>query len=88
MNSIFVLCSIATIREVNSKMEHSYLKFISQCLVSTFSGILLANSKPVNLSYQYYEDESMELVKPGKLVPKPRINLAFENGKIITWNGK
>lgn len=65
------LCSednIATIREVNSKMEHSYLKFISQCL--------------------YYEDESMELVKPGKLVPKPRINLAFENGKIITWNGK
>ncbi|XP_062553140.1 protein FAM91A1 [Armigeres subalbatus] len=36
----------------------------------------------------YYEDESMELVKPGKLVPKPRINLAFENGKIISWNGK
>lgn len=65
------LCSqenIANILEINSKMEHRYLKFISQCL--------------------YYEDESMELVKPGKLVPKPRISLAFENGKIISWNGK
>lgn len=36
----------------------------------------------------HYEDENMELVKPGKLVPKPRINLAFENGKISCWNGK
>ncbi|XP_058460898.1 protein FAM91A1 [Malaya genurostris] len=36
----------------------------------------------------YFEDESMELVKPGKFVPKPRISLAFENGKIISWNGK
>ncbi|XP_065092966.1 protein FAM91A1 [Ochlerotatus camptorhynchus] len=65
------LCSqenIAHILEINAKMEHRYLKFISQCL--------------------YYEDESMELVKPGKLVPKPRISLAFENGKIISWNGK
>ncbi|XP_055529635.1 protein FAM91A1 [Wyeomyia smithii] len=36
----------------------------------------------------YYEDESMELVKPGKFVPKPRISLVFENGKISSWNGK
>lgn len=36
----------------------------------------------------YFEDESMELVKPGKLVPKPRICLAFESGKISSWNGK
>ncbi|XP_058829513.1 protein FAM91A1 [Topomyia yanbarensis] len=70
-NIIKKLCSeenISNILEVNSKMEHRYLKFISQCL--------------------YFQDESMELVKPGKFVPKPRINLAFENGKIISWNGK
>ncbi|XP_053684004.1 protein FAM91A1 [Sabethes cyaneus] len=36
----------------------------------------------------YFEDESMELVKPGKFVPKPRISLVFENGKISSWNGK
>ncbi|XP_055625924.1 protein FAM91A1 [Toxorhynchites rutilus septentrionalis] len=36
----------------------------------------------------YFEDESMELVKPGKLVPKPRFSLVFENGKISCWNGK
>lgn len=36
----------------------------------------------------YFEDESMELVKPGKLVPKPCICLAFESGKINSWNGK
>ncbi|XP_055611224.1 protein FAM91A1 [Uranotaenia lowii] len=36
----------------------------------------------------YFEDENMELVKPGKHVPKPRICLAFENGKISYWHGK
>lgn len=30
----------------------------------------------------------MELVKMGKLIPQPRINLAFENGRICVWNGK
>lgn len=36
----------------------------------------------------YFEDENMELIKIGKLIPQPRINLAFENGKIGYWNGK
>lgn len=36
----------------------------------------------------YFDDENMELIKIGKLIPQPRINLAFENGKIGYWNGK
>ncbi|KAG4067688.1 hypothetical protein HA402_005460 [Bradysia odoriphaga] len=36
----------------------------------------------------YFDDENMELIKMGKLIPQPRINLAFENGKICYWNGK
>lgn len=30
----------------------------------------------------------MEILRMGKLIPQPRINLAFENGKICYWNGK
>lgn len=36
----------------------------------------------------YFDDENMEFIKIGKLIPQPRINLAFENGKIGYWNGK
>lgn len=30
----------------------------------------------------------MDLVKAGKLIPQPRYNLAFDNGKVGYWNGK
>lgn len=36
----------------------------------------------------YFEDEDVEVIKIGKLLPQPRINLAFENGKICYWGGK
>ncbi|KAI9587031.1 protein FAM91A1 [Glossina fuscipes] len=37
----------------------------------------------------YFEDEpSGELVKIGKNLPHPRLNLAFENGKVCYWNGR
>lgn len=36
----------------------------------------------------YFEDENVGLIKIGKLLPHPRINLAFENGKVCYWNGK
>ncbi|XP_068620301.1 protein FAM91A1 [Battus philenor] len=37
---------------------------------------------------QYYPGEDMGIVKRGTLVPLPRKNLVFENGKISEWNGK
>uniref|UniRef100_A0A336MYF7 CSON009634 protein n=1 Tax=Culicoides sonorensis TaxID=179676 RepID=A0A336MYF7_CULSO len=36
----------------------------------------------------YFVDENIEYAKIGALIPQPRINLAFENGKIVTWPGK
>lgn len=38
--------------------------------------------------FQYFDDENARNVRIGKLIPAPRINLAFENGKINYWNGK
>lgn len=37
---------------------------------------------------QYYPGEDMGIVKRGTLVPLPRKNLAFENGRISEWTGK
>ncbi|XP_049876571.1 protein FAM91A1 [Pectinophora gossypiella] len=37
---------------------------------------------------QYYPGEDMGIVKRGTLVPLPRKNLAFENGRISEWAGK
>lgn len=37
---------------------------------------------------QHFENEDMEQVKFGKLLPPPQINLCFENGKVGFWNGK
>ncbi|CAH2042152.1 unnamed protein product, partial [Iphiclides podalirius] len=37
---------------------------------------------------QYYPGEDMGIVKRGSLIPLPRKNLVFENGKISEWNGK
>ncbi|XP_072942573.1 protein FAM91A1 [Epargyreus clarus] len=37
---------------------------------------------------QYYPGEDMGIVKRGTLVPLPRKNLVFENGRISEWNGK
>uniref|UniRef100_A0A182MIN2 Uncharacterized protein n=1 Tax=Anopheles culicifacies TaxID=139723 RepID=A0A182MIN2_9DIPT len=34
----------------------------------------------------FFEDENMELIKAGKYVPKLRINLAYENGKVQSWD--
>ncbi|XP_053680383.1 protein FAM91A1 [Anopheles nili] len=36
----------------------------------------------------FFEDENMELIKAGKYVPKLRINLAYTNGKVQSWDGK
>ncbi|RVE51417.1 hypothetical protein evm_003972 [Chilo suppressalis] len=37
---------------------------------------------------QYYPGEDMGIVKRGTLVPLPRKNLVFENGRISEWTGK
>ncbi|KAK9875112.1 hypothetical protein WA026_005906 [Henosepilachna vigintioctopunctata] len=37
---------------------------------------------------QYYPGENMEIMKRGKLVPQPRYNLVFDNGKVSEWTGK
>ncbi|XP_063830961.1 uncharacterized protein LOC135080208 [Ostrinia nubilalis] len=37
---------------------------------------------------QYYPGEDMGIVKRGTLVPLPRRNLVFENGRISEWAGK
>ncbi|XP_045467641.1 protein FAM91A1 [Harmonia axyridis] len=37
---------------------------------------------------QYYPGENMEIMKRGRLVPQPRYNLAFDNGKVSEWSGK
>lgn len=36
----------------------------------------------------YFEDEQMDQLKIGKNLPHPRINLAFENGRVCYWNGR
>ena len=38
--------------------------------------------------FQYFKDEEIGFVKIGKLIPPPRICLAFENGKVTYWNEK
>ncbi|XP_050303442.1 protein FAM91A1 [Anthonomus grandis grandis] len=37
---------------------------------------------------QYLPVENMEIMKRGKLVPMPRRNLVFDNGRISEWSGK
>ncbi|XP_044756483.1 protein FAM91A1 isoform X2 [Coccinella septempunctata] len=37
---------------------------------------------------QYYPGENMEIMKRGRLVPQPRYNLVFDNGKVSEWSGK
>ncbi|XP_028149865.1 protein FAM91A1 [Diabrotica virgifera virgifera] len=37
---------------------------------------------------QYYPGENMEILKRGRLVPLPRHNLAFDNGRVSEWLGK
>ncbi|EEZ97172.2 Protein FAM91A1-like Protein [Tribolium castaneum] len=37
---------------------------------------------------QYYPGENMEIMKRGRLVPLPRYNLVFDNGKVSEWTGK
>ncbi|XP_076259821.1 protein FAM91A1 [Rhynchophorus ferrugineus] len=37
---------------------------------------------------QYYPGENMEILKRGKLVPLPRRNLVFDNGRVSEWSGK
>lgn len=40
------------------------------------------------LYFQYFDDEGMDLVKIGKLIPQPRHNLMFDYGKVGYWAGK
>lgn len=35
----------------------------------------------------YFDDENI-VFKIGKIIPQPRINLVFDNGKVVYWNGK
>ncbi|XP_022920687.1 protein FAM91A1 [Onthophagus taurus] len=37
---------------------------------------------------QYYPGENMGILKRGRLVPLPRHNLVFDDGKISEWSGK
>ncbi|XP_056643964.1 protein FAM91A1 isoform X2 [Diorhabda sublineata] len=37
---------------------------------------------------QYYPGENMEILKRGRLVPLPRHNLVFDNGRVSEWPGK
>ncbi|KAG5880597.1 hypothetical protein JTB14_002402 [Gonioctena quinquepunctata] len=37
---------------------------------------------------QYYPGENMEILKRGRLVPLPRHNLVFDNGRVSEWLGK
>ncbi|KAJ8937386.1 hypothetical protein NQ318_015466 [Aromia moschata] len=37
---------------------------------------------------QYYPGENMEILKRGRLVPLPRHNLVFDNGRVSEWSGK
>ncbi|CAH0552943.1 unnamed protein product [Brassicogethes aeneus] len=37
---------------------------------------------------QYYPGENMEIMKRGRLVPLPKHNLVFDNGKVGEWAGK
>lgn len=41
-----------------------------------------------SLYLQYFDDEGMDLVKIGKLIPQPRHNLMFDYGKVGYWAGK
>ncbi|XP_018574511.1 protein FAM91A1 [Anoplophora glabripennis] len=37
---------------------------------------------------QYYPGENMEILKRGRLVPLPKHNLVFDNGRVSEWLGK
>ncbi|CAH1109255.1 unnamed protein product [Psylliodes chrysocephalus] len=37
---------------------------------------------------QYYPGEHMEILKRGRLVPLPKHNLVFDNGRVSEWSGK
>uniref|UniRef100_A0A1B0EYE8 Neurotransmitter-gated ion-channel transmembrane domain-containing protein n=1 Tax=Phlebotomus papatasi TaxID=29031 RepID=A0A1B0EYE8_PHLPP len=64
-------------------------------LSSTGSPVLQESNSEMNRKFLqfvsqclYFEDENIGVVKIGRLIPQPRINLAFENGKVGYWNGK
>lgn len=80
------------------EMNEKFMKFVHQCLVSKvhssgrwikrlFSRRLSVVSHLMSIS-QYFEDEGMDLVKAGKLIPQPRHNLVFDYGKVGYWAGK
>lgn len=76
---------------LNADMNKKFLKFVGQCLVSVtnnYRSILIAINLSIPHNSQNFEDESMEMVKIGRIIPQPQINLAFENGRICYWNGK
>ncbi|XP_037940475.1 protein FAM91A1-like, partial [Teleopsis dalmanni] len=53
--------------------------------LSHFSTVM--NEKFLNFVKQcmHFEDETIEHLKIGKILPHPRINLAFENGRVCYW---
>lgn len=74
-------------------MNKKFQKFVQQCLVRMnvsneeyrFTKI---KSMLTLFSLQRFEEneEQLEHVKFGKLLPAPKINLCFENGRVSYWN--
>ena len=87
-----VSCSLPLVNECNTEMNRKFMKFVHQCLVRQGRGwdyvVRDAHLGFSSFSLQYFEDEGMDLVKTGKLIPQPRHNLVFDYGKVGYWSGK
>lgn len=72
-------------------MNEKFMKFVHQCQVrrrDERQGERKRNDFLSSPFLQYFEDEGMDLVKVGKLIPQPRYNLVFDYGKVNFWPGK
>lgn len=90
VNTLFGICAMI-ISKWKSIRFYQKIHFLFDYSLQKLSAINAEmNKKFLKFIAQclYFDDENMELVKIGKLIPQPRINLAFENGKIGYWNGK
>lgn len=73
-------------------MNEKFMKFVHQCQVRRMKGSVEGREREILNNFcgflQYFEDEGMDLVKVGKLIPQPKYNLVFDYGKVNFWPGK
>lgn len=98
---IVILVFVSALSKISLVMTsmNLYLYIFLQNFNQTFFSTSLAKLLQINSDMNgrfikfvsqclYFEDENIGLVKFGKFMPQPRMNLAFENGRVCYWHSK